>query len=327
MELLPYQSLRDLVRKEGPLTPAQAARVGLGVLAALRAAHAEGVLHRDVKPANILVGPDGRVVLTDFGIARAIDSPTLTTGGALVGSPSYIAPERARGGQSSPAGDLWGLGASLYAAVEGHRRSSGTPRSRLSPPWSSTSPKKPSTRDRYGRSSVPCSARIRTSGSTRPRPSDCSARSLIRTRRHVSCLLPGVSDRLLGVSESASRRVPPVPQSAAAPEPVAEGLRYGVAGRGAWPRSRVAEPAAADSAAAVALAPAAEGAAVAPPEPDMIAPPSLSRYSVPVRSKRPSPHRRRCRHRVSRPPPPILSRSAPLAAPAGLAVRPSRWPR
>jgi hypothetical protein len=78
------------------------------------------VLHRDVKPANILVGPNGRVVLTDFGIARAVDSPTLTGSGALVGSPSYIAPERARGGQSSPAGDLWGLGASLYAAVEGH---------------------------------------------------------------------------------------------------------------------------------------------------------------------------------------------------------------
>ena len=120
MELLPYQSLRDLVRADGPLAPARAARVGLGVLAALGAAHAEGVLHRDVKPANILVGPDGRVVLTDFGIARAVDSPTLTAAGMLVGSPSYIAPERARGGPSSPAGDLWGLGASLYAAVEGH---------------------------------------------------------------------------------------------------------------------------------------------------------------------------------------------------------------
>ena len=120
MELLPYPSLRDLVQAEGPLAPAQAARIGLGVLAALRAAHAEGVLHRDVKPANILVGPDGRVVLTDFGVARAADSPTLTGFGMLVGSPAYIAPEQARGEQSRPAGDLWGLGASLYAAVEGH---------------------------------------------------------------------------------------------------------------------------------------------------------------------------------------------------------------
>lgn len=119
MELLPYKSLRDLAAEEGPLTPARAAEVGLGVLAALRAAHAEGIAHRDVKPANILVGPDGRVVLTDFGIARAAGSPTLTTAGTLIGSPSYIAPERARGGRAEAAADLWGLGASLYAAVEG----------------------------------------------------------------------------------------------------------------------------------------------------------------------------------------------------------------
>ncbi len=96
MEFLPYRSLRDIVREDGPLTPARAAEVGLGILAALLAAHAEGVLHRDVKPANILVGPPGRVVLTDFGIARATDSPTLTNAGMLGGSPSYMAPERAR---------------------------------------------------------------------------------------------------------------------------------------------------------------------------------------------------------------------------------------
>jgi serine/threonine protein kinase len=122
MEFLPFKSLRDLLTDEGPLPPDRAARVGLGILAALSAAHAQGILHRDVKPANILVGPDGRVVLTDFGIARAADSPTLTADGALLGSPSYIAPERARGGQpgtGAPA-DLWGLGASLYTAVEGH---------------------------------------------------------------------------------------------------------------------------------------------------------------------------------------------------------------
>jgi eukaryotic-like serine/threonine-protein kinase len=119
MELLPYRSLRDIVRDDGPLTPVQAAQVGLGILAALLAAHAAGILHRDVKPANILVGPPGRVVLTDFGIARATDSPTLTNAGLLVGSPSYMAPERARGEQAVAAGDLWGLGASLYLAVEG----------------------------------------------------------------------------------------------------------------------------------------------------------------------------------------------------------------
>jgi serine/threonine protein kinase len=119
MEYLPYGSLRDLLIKKGRLTPTQAAAVGLQILAALRAAHAQGIVHRDVKPANILIGPD-RVVLTDFGIARAIAQSETTATGGLVGSPSYMAPERARGGQPGPAEDLWGLGASLYAAVEGH---------------------------------------------------------------------------------------------------------------------------------------------------------------------------------------------------------------
>ncbi len=120
MEFVPFRSLRDTVREDGPLSPAEAARVGLGVVAALKAAHEAGVVHRDVKPANILLGPDDRVVLTDFGIAKAADSPTLTTTGVLVGSPSYISPERARGGRAAAAADLWGLGASLYATVEGH---------------------------------------------------------------------------------------------------------------------------------------------------------------------------------------------------------------
>ena len=120
MELVPFRSLRDAVAEDGPVTPAEAARVGLSVLAALRAVHEVGVVHRDVKPANILLGPDGRVVLADFGIAKAADSPALTISGVLLGSPSYLAPERARGGRAGAAADMWALGASLFAAVEGH---------------------------------------------------------------------------------------------------------------------------------------------------------------------------------------------------------------
>jgi serine/threonine protein kinase len=119
MELLPPTSLHDLIETEGPLGPVLAARVGLGILAALRAAHARGIVHQDVKPANILLSPD-RVVLTDFGIAQAAGAPALNAAGLLVGSPSYISPERARGAPCGPPADLWGLGASLYAAVTGH---------------------------------------------------------------------------------------------------------------------------------------------------------------------------------------------------------------
>jgi hypothetical protein len=119
MELVPFRSLRDALAEDGPMSPAEAARVGLSVLAALRAVHGAGVVHRDVKPANILLGPGDRVVLADFGIAKAADSPALTTSGVLLGSPSYLAPERARGGRAGAAADLWALGVSLYAAVEG----------------------------------------------------------------------------------------------------------------------------------------------------------------------------------------------------------------
>ena len=119
MELIPSRSLRDLVEADGPLTAQQAAGIGLQILAALRAAHALGIMHRDVKPGNVLVDAGGRAVLADFGIARTQDSPALTTSGVLVGSPSYIAPERARGEPGGPESDLWSLGATLYALVEG----------------------------------------------------------------------------------------------------------------------------------------------------------------------------------------------------------------
>ena len=122
MEFIPCRSLHGVIERRGRLGPAEAAWVGLGLLAALRAVHAHGIVHRDVKPANILMAPD-RVVLTDFGIAQLAAGSPQATSGTLVGSPPFVAPERARGGESGPPDDLWGLGASLYTAVEGTVRS------------------------------------------------------------------------------------------------------------------------------------------------------------------------------------------------------------
>ncbi|MFF3453000.1 protein kinase [Streptomyces sp. NPDC002730] len=119
MELVEGKSLAEAVREDGTLTPRRAAEVGLAILDVLRSAHREGILHRDVKPSNVLIGADGRVVLTDFGIAQVEGDPSITSTGMLVGAPSYISPERARGHKPGPAADLWSLGGLLYASVEG----------------------------------------------------------------------------------------------------------------------------------------------------------------------------------------------------------------
>ncbi|WP_246095296.1 serine/threonine-protein kinase [Streptomyces roseicoloratus] len=120
MELVEGRSLYDRLA-EGPMTAAEAITLGRQVLSALRAAHAAGIQHRDVKPANVLLRPDGGAVLTDFGIA-AVNGATqrLTSTGDLIGSPEFIAPERVRGEEGNPASDLWSLGMLLYVATEGH---------------------------------------------------------------------------------------------------------------------------------------------------------------------------------------------------------------
>ncbi|MEV1157407.1 serine/threonine-protein kinase, partial [Micromonospora chokoriensis] len=119
MEYVPSRSLHDTITTDGPIPPVRAAGVGLAVLGALRAAHRAGIMHRDVKPANILVGADGRIVLTDFGLATAVEDVNLTMSGVVLGSPAYVSPERAMRGTVGPEGDFWSLGATLYAAVEG----------------------------------------------------------------------------------------------------------------------------------------------------------------------------------------------------------------
>jgi serine/threonine protein kinase len=119
LEMLPSRNLATMIGEQGRLTAQQAAVVGYATAGALRAAHRAGITHRDVKPGNVLVADDGRVKLTDFGIARnAADAP-MTTAGLVLGSPAYIAPEVAAGQAVTPAADLWGLGATLFAAIEG----------------------------------------------------------------------------------------------------------------------------------------------------------------------------------------------------------------
>jgi eukaryotic-like serine/threonine-protein kinase len=120
MELVHARSLDQVLAVEGPLSPRQTAEIGRQLLAALSVAHRAGVLHRDVKPSNVLLSQEGRAVLTDFGIATFQGDPKLTQTGMVMGSPGFTAPERIRGGDATPASDLWSLGATLYAAVQGH---------------------------------------------------------------------------------------------------------------------------------------------------------------------------------------------------------------
>ncbi|WP_235834431.1 serine/threonine-protein kinase [Actinomadura logoneensis] len=119
MELIHARSLDQVIKQEGALPPKRAADIGRQMLAALHAAHDAGVLHRDVKPSNVLLAGGDRAVLTDFGIATAAGDATLTQTGLVMGSPAYIAPERARGRTAGPASDLWSLGVTMYAMVEG----------------------------------------------------------------------------------------------------------------------------------------------------------------------------------------------------------------
>lgn len=119
MEIVRGLSLAEVLEGDGPLTPQRTAHIGEQVLAALRSAHEAGVLHRDVKPGNVLIANDGRVVLGDFGIASLEGSTAITMTGEVIGSPEFLPPERALGREPGPASDLWALGVTLYLAVEG----------------------------------------------------------------------------------------------------------------------------------------------------------------------------------------------------------------
>ena len=120
MELVRGRSLEQLLAERTAIPPAEAAAIGLAMLDALTAAHAQGVVHRDIKPANVLL-EDDRVLLTDFGIAALEGDVTITRSGTVLGTPAYMSPEQVEGKSVTAASDLWSLGATLYAAVEGRR--------------------------------------------------------------------------------------------------------------------------------------------------------------------------------------------------------------
>jgi len=119
MELLQARSLSEIIISDGPLAGRAVAKIGIALLGALEVAHAAGVLHRDVKPANVLICADGRCVLTDFGVARMPSESNLTQPGMVLGSPHFISPERAIGAAFGPPSDLFSLGVTLYTAAEG----------------------------------------------------------------------------------------------------------------------------------------------------------------------------------------------------------------
>ncbi|MFR9730794.1 serine/threonine-protein kinase [Saccharopolyspora sp. MS10] len=118
MELVEAATLSDLIAQRGPMPVERVLDLALRLLSALQAAHAAGIVHRDVKPSNIMISDDV-VKLTDFGIAQTLDDPRLTTSGSIIGSPSFMAPERIQGADATPASDLWALGATLFFAAEG----------------------------------------------------------------------------------------------------------------------------------------------------------------------------------------------------------------
>ncbi|UQS26818.1 serine/threonine protein kinase [Amycolatopsis thermalba] len=119
MEYLPSHSLAEVLAERGSLPPGEVARIGAHAASALAAAHAAGIVHRDVKPGNILLGEDGTAKITDFGISKAADDGTLTGSGHFAGTPAFLSPEAARGEQPGPESDVYSLGATLYTAVEG----------------------------------------------------------------------------------------------------------------------------------------------------------------------------------------------------------------
>ena len=192
MELVQARSLDQVLTEDGPLRPKQAAELGARVLGALACAHAAGILHRDVKPSNVLLQPDGRTVLTDFGIATLEGDSGLTQAGMVMGTPGFTAPERIRGDAASPASDLWSLGATLYAAVEGRGPFDDRGNSiAILAAIANEEPPRPRSPARCVPSSRPCCTGIRWPGRMPPRSAACWPRPVSRRPHRPGPAPPG----------------------------------------------------------------------------------------------------------------------------------------
>ena len=210
MELVPSRSLAEVVRQQGTLNTEQAAAVADAVAAALDAAHRAGITHRDVKPGNVLVGHSGQIKLTDFGIARNVAESTMTSTGIMLGSPAYIAPEVASGQAVTPAADLWSLGATLFAVIEGR------------PPYDADDdPLATVTEVVHGEVPRSTSAGVLEPIISGLMVKDPSARMpLAEVRRHLRPLLPDPSVVLFPVPDAGATPPPPPPP----PRPRADAL-------------------------------------------------------------------------------------------------------
>ncbi|WP_030685995.1 serine/threonine-protein kinase [Streptomyces globisporus] len=239
MELVDGPSLDGVLGERGTLDPREAAQIGAAVLEALAAAHDVGVLHRDVKPGNVLLDRGGRVVLTDFGIATMDDpgdgsATHLTRSGEIVGSLDYLAPERAQGQQPGPASDVWALGATLYAAVEG------TSPFRRTSTWQTLNAivVEPLPAPRLAGPLAPVLARLLDKDPARRPDARTAARLLAEVAEGRGATAPGVEGAQggpAGVPGAAGPWPAAVDAPAAGPDPSSSGHGAGPAAPGAWP--------------------------------------------------------------------------------------------
>lgn len=205
MELVDAPTLADMVRNQR-FTPQRVAEIGLQVLSALEAAHGQGIVHRDVKPANVMITENGQAKLADFGIASVKGDPRLTASGMILGSPHYMSPEQARGSEASTASDIWALGATLFYAVEGRVPFD---RGQPIPTLTAVLTEEPTFSERSGELRPVLEACLRKEPSERP------SASQLRT--------------LLETVASGGHLITPAPERVSEPEPVREERTTGAA--------------------------------------------------------------------------------------------------